>query len=226
MASAKVGSATTSCHLSTSNWLVMRVALQKRFNFGRAGALFNRKTLQRAFTKVVFDPTGPQHEAAKVWAAQVRHLNFRKAKETSVRGEFIQTVLVTVLGYTPYRAAETFTVATEEALGAGTVDTALGTFSSSERTILAPFELKGPGTDDLDAIMPGRNKSPVQQAWEYAIDAPGAKWVLVSNCAEIRLYAFGHGRELYETWDLGLLDDEAEHERPKPSFRPHRRAAR
>jgi hypothetical protein len=105
MASAKVGSATTSCHLSTSNWLVMRVALQKRFNFGRAGALFNRKTLQRAFTKVVFDPTGPQHEAAKVWAAQVRHLNFRKAKETSVRGEFIQTVLVTVLGYTPYRSA-------------------------------------------------------------------------------------------------------------------------
>jgi hypothetical protein len=118
-----------------------------------------------------------------------------------------------VLGYTPYRAAETFTVATEEALGAGAVDTALGTFSSSERTILAPFELKGPGTDDLDAIMPGRNKSPVQQAWEYAIDAPGAKWVLVSNCAEIRLYAFCHGRELYETWDLGLLDDEAEHER-------------
>ena len=61
--------------------------------------------------------------------------------------------------------------------------------------------------------MPGRNKSPVQQAWEYAIDAPGAKWVLVSNCAEIRLYAFGHGRELYETWDLGRLDDPAEHER-------------
>jgi type I restriction-modification system DNA methylase subunit len=61
--------------------------------------------------------------------------------------------------------------------------------------------------------MPGRNKSPVQQAWEYAIDSPGAKWVLVSNCAEIRLYAFGHGRELYETWDLGLLDDPAQHER-------------
>jgi type I restriction-modification system DNA methylase subunit len=73
--------------------------------------------------------------------------------------------------------------------------------------------LKGPKTDDLDAIMPGRNKSPVQQAWEYAIDAPGAKWVLVSNCAEIRLYAFGHGRELYETWDLELIDDPQEHER-------------
>ncbi|HEY4848295.1 MAG TPA: N-6 DNA methylase, partial [Methylocella sp.] len=137
----------------------------------------------------------------------------RTAKETSIRGEFIQTVLVTLLGYTPFRAGETFTIATEEPLGIGAVDTALGTFFGSERTVLAPFELKGPGTDDLDAIMPGRNKSPVQQAWEYAIDAPGAKWVLVSNCAEIRLYAFGHGRELYETWDLGLLDNPQEHER-------------
>lgn len=175
------------------------MASQKRFNFGRAGTLFNRKTIKRELTKVVFEPTDLQLKAAKGWAKQTRHADFRKANETAVRGEFIQTVLVTVLGYTPYRAGETFTVATEEALGKGAVDTALGQFSSGERTILAPFELKGPKTDDLDAIMPGRNKSPVQQAWEYAIDAPGAKWVLVSNCAEIRLYAFGHGRELYET---------------------------
>ena len=190
-----------------------RMASQKRFNFGRAGTLFNRKTIKRELTKVVFEPTDRQLKAAKYWADQVRHPNFDKAKETAVRGEFIQTVLVTLLGYTPYRAGETFTVATEEALGKGAVDTALGMFSGGERTILAPFELKGPGIDDLDAIMPGRNKSPVQQAWEYAIDAPGAKWVLVSNCAEIRLYAFGHGRELYETWDLGRLDDPNAHER-------------
>jgi type I restriction-modification system DNA methylase subunit len=189
------------------------MALQKRFHFGRAGALFNRKTIDRAFTKVVFDPTEQQRKVTKDWAEQVRHPKFREVKETSVRGEFIQKVLVTILGYTPYRPGETFTIATEEALGKGAVDTALGNFSDTERVILAPFELKGPGTEDLDTIMPGRNKSPVQQAWEYAIDAPGAKWVLVSNCAEIRLYAFGHGRELYETWDLGLLDDPQEHER-------------
>ncbi len=189
------------------------MASQKRFNFGRAGTLFNRKTVKRELTKVVFEPTDLQLKVAKNWADQVRHPNFDTAKETAVRGEFIQTVLVTLLGYTPYPAGETFTIAAEEALGKGAVDTALGTFSGSERTILAPFELKGPGTSDLDAIMPGRNKSPVQQAWEYAIDAPGAKWVLVSNCAEIRLYAFGHGRELYETWDLRRLDDPREHER-------------
>lgn len=187
------------------------MALQRRFNFGRAGTLFNRKTVGRKLVGREFKTE--QVAAAKDWAEQVRHPSFHKAKETSVRGEFIQQVLVTILGYTPYRASETYTIATEEALGKGAVDTALGTFSGSERTILAPFELKGPKTYDLDAIMTGRNKSPVQQAWEYAIDAPGAKWVLVSNCAEIRLYAFGHGRELYETWDLRRLGDPQEHER-------------
>lgn len=186
---------------------------QKRLDFGRAGGLFNQKTIRRALTKIHLDPTEEQCKAAKDWAAQVRNPKFTKAKETSVRGEFIQKILLTVLGYTPYRPGGTFTLATEEALGKGAVDTALGAFSESERTVLAPFELKGPGTQDLDAIMPGRNKSPVQQSWEYAIDAPGAKWVLVSNCAEVRLYAFGHGRELYETWDLGRLDDPQEHER-------------
>jgi type I restriction-modification system DNA methylase subunit len=188
------------------------MALQRRFNFGRTEGLFKQKTIARARTKIVFDPTKQQLEVAKDWAKQVRHPKFR-AKETSVRGEFIQRVLVTILGYKPYRPGEIFTIATEETLGTGAVDTALGAFSDEERKVLAPFELKGPDTLDLDAIMPGRNKSPVQQAWEYAIDAPGSKWVLVSNCVEVRLYAFGHGREIFETWDLGQLDDPHEHER-------------
>jgi hypothetical protein len=187
------------------------MASQGRFDFGRAGSPFNRKTIGRAFSRSVFAPTDEQLAAAAAWASQVRHPSFRKAKETSVRGEFVQKVLVTILGYIPYRAGEPFTVATEEALGKGAVDVALGDFSDERRRIVAPFELKGPGTADLDAIMPGRNKSPVQQAWEYAIDAPGARWVLVSNCAEIRLYAFGYGKEVYERWDLGRLDEEEEH---------------
>ena len=55
--------------------------------------------------------------------------------------------------------------------------------------------------------MPGRGKTPVQQAWEYANDAPGAKWVLVSNCVEIRLYGYGRGREAYEVFDVSRLDE-------------------
>ncbi len=79
--------------------------------------------------------------------------------------------------------------------------------------IVVPFELKGPKTADLDAPIPGRGRSPVQQAWDYAVDAPGAHWVLVSNCLEIRLYGFGRGRGAYEVFDLGRLDEEEEYAR-------------
>ena len=80
----------------------------------------------------------------------------------------------------------------KQAIGAGTVDVALGQFAGNEVRVAAPVELKGPKTD-LDRIMPGRAKTPVQQAWEYAMDAAGARWVLVSNMRHLRVYAFGHG---------------------------------
>ncbi|MEO6966863.1 MAG: N-6 DNA methylase [Rhodanobacteraceae bacterium] len=79
--------------------------------------------------------------------------------------------------------------------------------------MIAPFELKGPRTGDLDAIMPGRHKSPVQQAWEYAMDTPGCRYVLVSNMLELRLYAVGHGRQAYEVWHLVDLIDPREYAR-------------
>lgn len=61
--------------------------------------------------------------------------------------------------------------------------------------------------------MPGRNKSPVQQAWEYAMNAPGVKWVLVSNYIELRLYAFGEGTAAYEVFRLDQLTDPLEYAR-------------
>ena len=79
-----------------------------------------------------------------------------------------------------------------------------------DRHVVAPFELKPAKLRDLDARMPGRNKTPVQQVWEYAMDAPGARWVLVSNYVEIRLYAVGYGRALYESWNLRNLTDPKE----------------
>ncbi|MFZ0571797.1 MAG: DNA methyltransferase, partial [Rhodomicrobium sp.] len=85
--------------------------------------------------------------------------------------------------------------------------------TASSKDIAAPFELKGPDTHDLDQIMPGRGRSPVQQAWDYAIDAPGSKWVLVSNCVEVRLYGFGRGRDAYEMFDLSRLHEPEEHAR-------------
>jgi N-6 DNA Methylase/TaqI-like C-terminal specificity domain len=61
--------------------------------------------------------------------------------------------------------------------------------------------------------MSGRAKTPVDQAWEYATNNVGTKWVLVSNYLEIRLYSYGEGRQVYETFDLSVLHEPAEYAR-------------
>jgi hypothetical protein len=128
--------------------------------------------------------------------------------ETQNDGEFIQRILIDVLGYRGSSSGGTWTIAKNQPVGRGNVDVALGNFSSEVVKVLAPFELKGAKTKDLDAIMPGRNKSPVQQAWEYANDSKGAKWVLVSNYRHIRLYAYGYGRNDFEEFDLSKLHEQ------------------
>lgn len=126
--------------------------------------------------------------------------------ETQNDAEFIQRILVEILGYSGSSSGKEWTVAKNQPVGSGNVDVALGHFSSGGSVeIHAPFELKGARTRDLDAIMSGRNKTPVQQAWEYGMDAKGAKWVLVSNYRQIRLYAIGYGRQNYEAFDLATM---------------------
>ncbi len=129
-----------------------------------------------------------------------------------MRPLFIQEILQKVLGYRVVNPEAPFTLDQERAIRSGAVDVAIGRFNdpAGEDRIVAPFELKGPSYSDLDRIESGRGRSPVQQAWDYAIDSPGSKWVLVSNCLEIRLYAFGRGRDAYELFDLTLLDDPEE----------------
>lgn len=175
--------------------------------------LFNIKVFDHALQAQRCLPSEAQRIAARDWASRVRDLGFTRIKEEAIRSLFTQRIIVEVLGYTQVHPSEPFTVAEEEPIGSGSVDRALGRFSPGKREVIAPFELKGPKTADLDAIMPGRAKSPVQQAWEYATDAPGARWVLVSNCFELRLYAFGRGRSAYERWNLAALDQSVELER-------------
>jgi hypothetical protein len=177
--------------------------------------LFNYKVVQRARELAAFAPTAEQMRAAQDYARKIKNPKFLTQKETAVRPLFIQDILQTVLGYRQYDPGEPYTLAHEEAIRAGSVDVAIGRFNRPEVAdeIVAPFELKGPDTDDLDRIMPGRGRSPVQQAWDYANDAPGAGWVLVSNCIEIRLYGYGRGRDAYESFDLRRLDEPEEHAR-------------
>jgi len=173
--------------------------------------LFNRKTLKRHIKPT---PVPTDHLAAlDAWADMIRSGRVYTLKETELHWEFASKIAETVLGYRGPASAGEYTVTSEKAILRGSVDLALGRFGGKTPEILAPFELKGADTRDLDAIMPGRNKTPVQQAWEYAMNARGVKWVLVSNMIELRLYGFGEGTTAYETFQLDRLTDPDEYAR-------------
>lgn len=170
-------------------------------------SLFHPRVLERNL-KHVPKLSASQSDILESWAENLSNHIFEV--ETQHDGEFIQRILIDVLGYTGSIEGSVWTVAKNEPVGKGNVDVALGKFSADGREIIAPFELKGTKTKNLDAVMSGRNKSPVQQAWEYAMDAKGAEWVLVSNYHEIRLYAVGYGRKDYEVFNLSKLECDEE----------------
>ena len=173
--------------------------------------LFNRKTLARRIKPASLPE---DHLAAlEAWAELIRDGRIYSLKEVALHGQFTSKIVEGVLGYHGPAGGAEYTVATEQTILRGSVDLALGRFGGKKPEILAPFELKGADTRDLDAIMPGRNKSPVQQAWEYAMNARGVKWVLVSNYIELRLYGFGEGTAAYESFRLDQLINPDEYAR-------------
>lgn len=163
-------------------------------------SLFNTKTLVK-HTKNPAIPDNHQ-EIIKNWVNQIESGTFKNLNEVQVQGAFAQQIMCKLLGYTDVGEADTYTIATEYPVAKGRVDLALGTFlgekDTAKNSVLAPFELKGAATKNLDAIMPGRHKTPVQQAFEYARDIKGAKWVLLSNYVELRLYAISETSLVYE----------------------------
>ncbi len=147
---------------------------------------------------------------AAEWSRRASEPLFELQNESQLEQEFNRNIIQDILGYRADAPDTPGTMRVKQPVPGGTiVDVALGDFTNGRNAILAPLELKGPKVN-LDRIMPGRNRTPVEQAWGYAMDAPGARWVLLSNMRELRLYAFGHGRQEYEKFDLRRLDDEEE----------------
>ena len=167
--------------------------------------LFNPKTVIAALAAFDRAPTDSEIVAAAQWAAQAK-IDFHGQNESHLEPELNAVLMQAALGYRALSPGGAGTIKAKQAIGSGAVDLAIGEFTAVGATILAPFELKGPKTG-LDSIMPGRAKTPVQQAWEYANDAVGARWVLVSNMKSLRLYAIGQGRAAYEEFDLRRIDD-------------------
>ena len=175
-------------------------------------SLFNQKLIAKRQANA---PTPSAHkDLLHHWAATIHNQSITKQNEQAIRSSFIHTFFVNILGYTPFGAGGTQTLHEEKMAGAGNADAAFGFFNNDNKQIICVVELKGANTRDLDAIMPGRNKSPITQAWEYAMDTQGCQFVVVSNMAELRLYAVGHTRLVYESFDIcDIADSDVQYQR-------------
>lgn len=168
--------------------------------------LFHPKVLKK-LNEGLIKPSEEHTEILSSWAQSITDGTIYKRKETELQGLFRDKIVTQVLGYKPFSGANTYDVFPEYPIAGKFVDLGLGAFDphdDKKSVCQGVFELKGAKTK-LDSVMAGRNKTPVQQAWEYAMDVKGARWVLVSNYIEIRLYAFGHGRQDYERFQLETL---------------------
>jgi hypothetical protein len=118
--------------------------------------LFNYNVVKQARGKAAFSPTPEQTKCAIDYAKKLRNVKFLNQKETAVRPIFIQDVLQTLLGYRTIGSGEAHTLAFEAPIRTGAVDVALGHFGAETDRIVAPFELKGPMTEDLERIEAGQ----------------------------------------------------------------------
>jgi len=175
-------------------------------------ALFNEKVL-RKHTASIKEIPAAHLEVIQAWADKINNGTMARLNEVEVHAAFTNQIMVKLLGYVGAIEADKFTVAQEYPVaGGGQVDLALGHFcgDKSLETVVAPFELKG-AKSNLDAMMSGRHKTPVQQAFEYVRDIKGAKWVLLSNYVELRLYAVSETSLVYESFQFTDLLDPAEY---------------
>lgn len=168
--------------------------------------LFNTKTIIKNLPK---DLSIPSHhlEIINDWSNLIETKKIHNLNEVEVHASFTNQILVNLLGYRIFgQGTDNYTAAREYKVARGSVDLALGQFVGDKKkdVVLAPFELKG-ATSNLDAIMSGRHKTPVQQAFEYARDIRGCKWVLVSNYIEIRLYAVSETSLVFEQFVINEL---------------------
>jgi hypothetical protein len=143
------------------------------------------------------------------WAQDLQAGTLDGRREISVDRAYFITVFAQVLGYHFLEHRTTahvwdVDVQGKPNQGQGAMDGAIGWFSSSGvPRVHAVIEAKR-STQGLDESG-GRAMTPVQQAWDYANRVGTARWILVTNFRELRLYSRAQPQHLYERFFLTEL---------------------
>ena len=165
-------------------------------------ALFNPKLIKKAINtaNVLINGEIPDKYKKIIERRLSNQAIHKKAKELEQSHDFL-VFFKELLGYKSVgdqTNAKTWDVVNE----LKGIDYALGEFSKTDKKVIVPFEFKSPKTYDLTRPI-DRRESTVEQAIRYAANTEGtAKWFLVSNCIEFRLYKFPESTRKYEQWFL------------------------
>lgn len=156
-----------------------------------------------------------KHAVVLRWVESFRKGVLDGHTEVQLHGDFLKEIVSSVLGYRSAVEApgEVYFLKAEQKVGLGgkSADAALGFFEKGSEHIVCPVELKGL-KQNLDSAG-SRPLTPVQQAWEYANHTPGARFIVVSNYREIRLYSRNRTPDEYEVFLLEKLEDRDEFQR-------------
>ena len=141
--------------------------------------LFNKMLLKK-YSKN-FKLNVRKHDLLKEYASKVKSGDFKA--ETKNYLYFYDVILKDILGY------KRENVLFDEGVDAGTGRSEFVLKSDDKKFMV--IELKGQGID-LDKRQSGRadNKSPVEQAFGYALNTGDIDWIMVSNYEEFRLYNY------------------------------------
>lgn len=171
--------------------------------------LFHERSISDRLKKHVFSPDLlAGHSIIQQWVVALQTGALDDANERNLQGEFLQRIFGDVLGYrvmsqTPTSGWELMAERTVGSRGLA-CDGALGFFSrGTPGQIIAPIELKG-ARQSLD-LAKGRERTPVEQGWNYANYTPGCRYIIVSNFRETRLYSTARTPEAYEVFFLEEL---------------------
>lgn len=153
----------------------------------------------------------------KNWQRNCESFNPDVDKETTDENEFVDILFKKILGYSGkgadsdnYNILPKFKVDGASATGkAGYADLALGYFSKNKTDAEVVVEFKGQDSDNLTKLSSRPDKlSPVDQCWKYLVNHTSAKWGIVTNFNEIRIYNKEKGQNVYETFYFNVPDEE------------------